>query len=226
MTSAIANIIIDNVKTSIGLELWDKFQSETQTGIITSELCFLSFKDDNGFDFSSAIIPIMKSLELELQKTFYEPYLEFIVTNYATPEEYVKENWKENYPGDQRAAQLRGKILSFDGRSLHFQPLSSEFTLGNFRYLIGAINLWCVCIDKSFLKYCKNVLFKDYTVSTHDIIIWIKELVLCIEGLRLIRNDSSHAGNLQNAIDAKTVLDKLIEVDKVLTSIVSPPFLR
>lgn len=221
-----AQTIIIGVKAAIGEEAWDKLQSKTRTGIITSELCFSSFKTDTGFDFSSVIVPIMKGLELELRHSFYEPYLAFIKSNYATPKDYVDDNWRGNYPGDKTAAEQRSKILSFDGSSLKFQSLTREFTIGNVRYLIGATNRWNTHVDESFLKYCENDLFRGHTVRRKDIKKWIKNLLQSLEGLRRIRNDSSHAGKLQNVIDAKTVLDELIEVEKVMALIVLPPFLH
>ena len=223
MTDTLVNDVISDVKAHIGENAWEKLQVETQIGIITSEMCYLSFKKDGRFDFSSAIVPAMKGLELELRRVFYEPYLDYLASNY-TPDQYVGINWNKKYPGDQRAAEQRNKILSFDGTKLHYQPLSNEFTIGNFRYTIGATSLYHIHVDETFIQFAQNDFYKDYNVQKQEIINWIKSLIPEIEGLRKIRNDSSHAGKIQNALDAQTVLQKLIEVEKILALIVAPPF--
>lgn len=216
--------VLNEVKLAIGEEAWKKLQTETQIGIITSELCYSSFKINTEFDFSSAIVPAMKGLELELRKIFYEPYLNYVVSNY-TPKQYVQMNWAEHYPGDKKAAELRNKILLFDGVKLKFQQLSNEFTIGNFRFTVGASRLYKIHVDESFIEYCKNVLFRANHVRKIDIVKWIKNLVPEIEGLRKLRNDSTHAGTIQNELDAKTVLEKLFEVEKIMAKIVCPSFI-
>ncbi len=215
--------IISDIKTHIGDNAWAKLQVETHIGIITSEMCYLSFKNGCRFDFSSAIVPAMKGLELELRRVFYEPYLDYLVSNYS-PEQYVIINWSKKYPGDQKAAEQRNKLLLFDGAKLHFQQLSNEFSIGNFRYTVGATSLYHIHVDETFIQYVQNDFYKGFNVQRQEIVKWIKTLIPEIEGLRKIRNDSSHAGTIQNVIDAQTVLQKLIEVEKVLALIVEPPF--
>lgn len=91
MTDILVYDVISDVKAHIGEKAWKKLRVETQTEIITSEICYSSFKKDGCFDFSSAIVPAMKGLELELRRVFYEPYLDFLASNY-TPDQYVKIN--------------------------------------------------------------------------------------------------------------------------------------
>ena len=220
--------IISSAKAALGDEAWSKLQEKTKIGIITSEACFLEFKNKKSFDFSSAIVPLMKGLELELRNAFYEPYLSYIKSNYL-PNEYIEVNFGMDYKDRIRNIIDNKSLLlsiSKSGR-LAFKPISEQFTLGKFRYSIATTpSLRNFRADKSFILYCRNVLFKEKAVETDDIICWIKDLVSRIERLRILRNGSSHAGIIQNSLDAETAINELVKIEKTFAIIVLPPFVN
>lgn len=213
---------LSKVKTCCGDKAWSSFQEKTKTGILTSEICYTMFKDTkDAFDFSSAIVPIMKGLELELKNVFYEPYYEYIIRNY-NPISYSQAIWPSSDLTDEDKATLKRKILYCKKGVLQFKGLSKEFTIGDFRYLTSSGHLRQIEIDVTFIEFCENQLFIGQTISREKIKKWITELIIYIEPLRQLRNDSAHAGKTQNSIDALTVINDLIKTKKLLPAIVAP----
>lgn len=204
---------------------WNRIQAETKVDLVTAELCYRQFlvHSNTGLDFSSVINPVMKALELELRTRFYDEYFSYIKRSYS-PSEYAHTVWKKNYPGDSTLARVRCKILEYAGNSLIFQTDTDEFTIGNFRFTIGATSLKTVFVDQPVIDFCQKELFREYQVSASDIQSWLKSLVLNIESMRELRNDSSHAGKTQSQADAETALDELVKVKKIIATIVCPPW--
>ena len=222
---------IDVVESEIigllGEKAWNKLQGATKIDIVTSEICLRSFKDyKKGFDFSSVVTPIMKGLEQELRTSFYDGYLAYLESGKYTPSQYAHKVWSGVYPGDIDIAKKKSKILDYDGKKLSYKVDRSVYTVGDFRFAIGASNLRAICVDCTFEEYCQSVLFKGNTYTRKEYLDWIRQLIKDVESLRLLRNDSAHAGKILNQSDAETALNELVKVRKILGLIVCPPWVK
>ncbi|GEM_PF-4371880 len=209
--------LVNTTIQSIGGDVWGKFQEASQVGITTAKLCFDTFESlKTGFDYAAVITPIMKALEVELKKRFYDEYLRYLIQHYE-PNDYA-------HATEQSKNELIcRKILEVkDGRLVYISD-TSVFTLGDFRFIIGASRLSKIRIHQPFIQYCQDVLFDD-AVEKQKIIAWLTDLVHSIHSLRSLRNESAHGGKTQNRMDAQTALDELIDVKKILVKIVHPEF--
>ncbi|NLD19979.1 MAG: hypothetical protein GX663_07000 [Clostridiales bacterium] len=217
---------LSKVKACCGDDVWLSFQEKTKTGILTSEMCYTMFKDTKeDFDFSAAVVPIMKGLELELKKVFYEPYYEYVTDNYD-PKSYAQaicpSSDLEDKEKAKQVAVQKGKILYYKNGKFQFKRLSTEFSIGNFRYLTTHGDKKRIEIDEIFVEFCEKKLFAEQTIARKKIEKWVRELIINIEPLRKLRNDSAHAGKTQNSVDAFTVISDLIVTKKLLPVIVAP----
>lgn len=210
----------------LGEKAWNKLQASTRIDIITSEICLCSFRGyEKGFDFSSVITPAMKGLEQELRISFYDGYLVYLETGKYSPEQYAHRIWKGKYPGDFVIAKKRSTILDYNGERLLYKKDRSHFTIGDFRFTIGANCLDRINVDCTFEEYCKEALFHGCSFNKDEFMDWICKLVIEVESLRRLRNDSAHAGKILNQNDAETALNELVKVKKILGLIVCPPWI-
>lgn len=206
--------LIRDTVCRIGEDAWGSFQPESQVGISTAKLCFATFENLNqAFDYTSIITPIMKALEIELKKRFYVDYLHYLRRKYAAAD------YADVIGGD--VDYRMDKILRRNAKGIFFRFDTGQFTLGDFRYTIGASSLTRINIYKPVIAYCQEVIFEG-AVDESAINKWLIELVLSIEPLRKLRNESAHGGKIQELIEAQTVLDALIDVEKLLVKVVRP----
>lgn len=222
MMSALGNLaqsVESEIRNEIGNTIWEKFHPQTRIGIVTAEVCFREFgtiTDD--FDFSSVIMPIMKALEVEMKSYFYMGYIDFLREHYSVAEYMGAVNiksYKERNKVLQRADAIRYCLVTE----------KTDFTIGNFRYTLGALELRKLHIDKPFLEYCKQELFQETNCNIDQLSKWLCNLIYDLEPLRRIRNDSAHGGKINNQTDAEKTLNDLIRVKKILVEIVAPSFL-
>lgn len=153
-------------------------------------------------DYSSAIIPIMKGLECELKKHLYVPYICYLRDN-ISPQRYFKE-LQHKYPNITRPKSLinlRRKILvgtSIKDCFYEQNPDTQNLMIGEFKYAIGATSFGGnFSVDSAFLDFCKNKLFSGSNTGATEIQNWLKHLLMGLESLREIRNQSAHGNALQ-----------------------------
>lgn len=206
-----------------GEEAWNSLQPETQTGIITSELCYSQFNSyGSSVDFSSSIVPIMRGLERELRDVFLVPYRKYLSEKY-TPQEYLSSNSKSFRRNDNPCEKRKFIIQKGKDEIIFFvEGIPEEYTIGNFKNSISSLNCGKIIIDQSFIQYAKCVFFKSYDIQTDDIEKCFGKFIQDLVRLRRLRNDSSHLGKVMSPSDAKFAIEKLIELEKILAKIVDP----
>ena len=219
-----------NVSISTGMpqHIWNAFQPSTHIEISTCEMCLRLLDEQTiDVDYSSAIIPIMKGLECELKKHLYVPYICYLRDN-ISPQRYFKE-LQHKYPNITRPKSLinlRRKILG--GASIkdcfyEQNPDTQNLMIGEFKYAIGATSFGGnFSVDSAFLDFCKNKLFSGSNTGATEIQNWLKHLLMGLESLREIRNQSAHGYALQGKREAYSTVDELFLKNKLLLQIVSP----
>lgn len=218
----------EEIVSAIGNDIWRAFDSLTQTGVLTAELCLRAFAENPAdVDFSASVVPIMKALENELIRNFYIPYVDFLKKRYPRANDYVRINNLTSLA--QNPQDARRKIIWYNNKKNKFgyrdpydkKKKKIEFTIGDFQYSVGVDDLSKVTCDKTAVEFYKDHCFGN-SADDSQVIAWICNLTQNLEGLRQLRNDSAHAGitqTLQNATDAMNVI---IKVDRVLMTVSNP----
>lgn len=218
----------DDIMSTIGESVWKAFDSLTQTGVLTAELCLRAFAENpTDVDFSASVVPIMKALENELIRNFYSPYMDFLKRKYPDPNEYIRVNDLTSLgllPHDSRR-----KILGYNSKQNKYwyrNPYNKwkktiEFTIGDFQYTAGIDELSLVRCDTTTVEFYKD---KYFGIEADDsrVTAWICNLTQNLEGLRQLRNDSAHAGKTQTLQNAKDAMNVIIKVDHVLMMVSNP----
>ena len=214
--------------STIGERVWKAFDSLTQTGVLTAELCLRAFAENpTNVDFSASVVPIMKALENELVKNFYSPYVDFLKRKYPNPNDYALVNDLASL--DQLPQDARRKILGYNWKRKEYwyrNPYDKwkkkiEFTIGDFQYTVGVDDLALTKCDMTTVEFYKDKYFGTTADDSH-VEAWICKLTHNLEGLRQLRNDSAHAGKTQTLQNAEDALNIIIKVDHVLMMVSNP----
>ncbi len=217
-----------DIVSAIGDDVWRAFDSLTQSGVLTAELCLRAFAENpNGVDFSASVVPLMKALENELIRNFYVPYANYLKKNYPLASDYVRINNLTSLNQDPQDA--RRKIIWFNKKKNKYAyrnpydkiKKKTEFTIGDFQYSAGVDDLSKVKCDKTAVAFYKNQYFGN-GIDDSQIVVWICNLTQNLEGLRQLRNDSAHAGITQTLQNAKDAMNVIIKVDRVLMTVSNP----
>lgn len=201
--------------------IWSTFRAETKTDLLTAQICFDYIKEIGyDLDYSSVIAPLMKCLEHELTQIYYVGYLEYLKSKYSV-QDFINIIDK-NCNGD--AIDERPKLLCRDEKqtAIFLEVPDNEFTIGNFRFIIGVKNLRKKWFDEPFIDYVKILMKSEQKISTVQLCKGLKQLVDEIEALQFLRNGGVHGGKTQNYTEAKNTMEDLIEVKQVLLTIVTP----
>ncbi len=218
----------DDIISTIGESVWKAFDSLTQTGVLTAELCLRAFAGSPGdVDFSASVVPIMKALENELIRNFYSLYVDFLKRKYPDPDDYVLVNDLTSL--DQLPQDARRKILGHNSKQNKYwyrnpydkRKKKIEFTIGDFQYTVGVDDLASVKCDTTAVEFYKDKFFGTTADDSH-VVAWICNLTQNLEGLRQLRNDSAHAGKTQTLQNAEDAMNVIIKVDHVLMMVSNP----
>ena len=214
--------------STIGKDAWKTFDSLTQTGVLTAELCLRTFAENPAdVDFSASVVPIMKALENELIRNFYSPYVDFLKRKYPDPEKYILVNNLNSL--EQSPQDARRKILVYNNKLQKYWYRSPydkkkkkiEFTIGDFQYTAGVDKLSIVKCDVTAVEFYKDKYFGN-SADNSRVVAWICKLTQNLEGLRQLRNDSAHAGKTQTLQNAEDAMNAIIKVDHVLMMVSNP----
>lgn len=181
------------------------------TSIRTFDFLNKENSDKNNLDFSAAIIPMMKALEILLEKLFVNNYFEFLKKEKDLNLEYINE------------------FLKFkDGRTNKYLLKNSieRFTCGN------ALNMAMdkIWIDKSRLKssanleknflYSPNYYFCKYckSVGIKDVENYVQDFGNDLEKILELRNNTAHKNRILPT-DAKDAFDILIKTKKFINNL-------
>lgn len=228
------NIIKERLIEEVGIEVWENFTNQTRSCLLTAVSCLyylnhVTGKIGNELDYSSVIVPLMKCLEYELRIRFYNRYIKFLKQRYPI-NEFIYINGLEQKP---IGTKTRGCILyqGKDGTFDYNDPIRypNQFTLGKFAYVIGFLNSRNrnlsepEHVDPTLLDYCRTKLFRKSDSTEQEIESWLYELALQIEGkdgLSDMRNTSAHGGSVKHFSSAKTALEDLVLLKKILVDLV------
>ena len=218
----------EDIVSAIGDDAWKAFDSLTQTGVLTAELCLRAFAENpTDVDFSASVVPIMKALENELIRDFYIPYTDFLKKRYPRASDYVRINNLTSLNQDPQDA--RRKIIGYNSRQKQYwyrnpydkKKKKIEFTIGDYQYTVGVDDLSIIKCDKTAVEFYKNQFFGNGADDT-QVVAWICNLTQNLEGLRQLRNDSAHAGITQTLQNAKDAMNVIIKVDRILLTVSHP----
>ena len=225
--------IRNNMKNEIGLETWNKFQKETRSCLVTAAFCLNNMEKAGGeiknLDFSSAIVPLMKTLEHEVRIRFYDGYIKYLKIHYKDINRFMDENRIYSYDKN-KLIRSRGGILYYGGGDPEFSDPDigyKNYTLGNFIYSTGLLDLNRECksrgksADTSMIEYCRNRLFRDNSKDDTVIDKQLFDLASAIDKLRKTRNESAHGGNVKGINDAEKALNMLLLSEKILVDMVT-----
>ena len=220
----------EEIISAIGAGIWELFDPFTQTGVLTAEYCLRAFwENPEGVDFSASIVPVMRALENELARNFYTPYMSYLKSHYPDPEDYVRANALRSGRGRPYPQEKRKKVIGYDKEERcyfyinvrHDRAHPVRFSIGDFRYTAGVDDLFPRKCDKTAAAFYKYRFFGD-GAGDRRVTDWICGLARELEGLRQLRNRSSHAGIIQTREEASDAMDIIIRTGRVLETVSNP----
>lgn len=215
-------VSLDCLIQYVGEDSWENFEPETRTGILTSEISrrFLS-QISVDVDYSAAVIPLMKTLEYELARRFYLPYLVFLKEKYD-PNSYITTNQLKKPRNRFKIIRYSKKKQEYIFRNEPNKDNETEFTIGNYQYTVGVEDLHCNTCDITAVEFYRERIFKTDFRDDEKITSWICNLARELESLGQLRNNSAHGGDIQTFYDANNAMDALVKVDKILFLVTQP----
>lgn len=218
-----------NIIESVGEEKWLQLDSIVQSNLLTSETCLLLLESiEDGMDFSSSIMPIMKALEYELAHRFYKPYLDFLKKTYSV-EDYIRiNNLQERDP--KKTVDQRRSIILFrkeENQYGYCSPLNKKgkifFEIGSYCPSIGfyadSSHIW-TC-DDTVIEFYKTTYFSPDD-SKFSIENWILRNAAEVSRIVQLRNESAHQGTVQSLMNAKDVSNTLLITKKLIVNFAFP----
>ena len=210
---------------------WELLQLRSQKFLITGVMCYILLYSTGVYgniDFSSAITPMFKALELELGKYLYSGYVQYLRENEVPFREFVG-----------RRVFIK-KISEYEPAYRDPEDLS-EFTLGTLQYLFGAerrssggayetnsedkrryktrSGTYIKTVDATMLQYLKTIVKEDAFVGINadremtDYLFYLSETVATLADR--FRNPAAHK-NVMSHAHAEECGNYLIKVEKLL----------
>lgn len=215
-----------DLEKEIGPEAWRLLQATSRSYIYTSQYVFndlfhLDENEQQKIDFSCAILPLMKALELELKKLFSLEYLKYLRQFVYSSETYCSlngidpgklENEWPFYKKDE-AYNFRISDLSEDAGSVS-PYIIARFTLGNLTHIVGRKK------TKNGTFFYKTALDFCYWKGITDPQKWLEYITTSVDQLIRKRNESAHAGEIATIMDANYCLDRMIYINRLIRNIV------
>lgn len=249
------NDIRQSLRDKIRPDNWQKLTRESQQYLLTGMFCFTQMlyagKDlYREMDFSAAISPVMKALELELKLRFFRRYLRYLTIHCQTVDKYLKLNQAtlSGFPEEERKTVLkreRGKLVFLNYQSGYD---GNRFTLGSLPYAIGLKELAHArpvpghsvvrveAVDRTMIDFCREDLLRREALGLGEnvtncsetasepeqkIVLWLNEICAELIKLRCLRNDAAHGGKVMDVVSAKYCLNEVVVVQELLSKILS-----
>ncbi|MBR3599586.1 MAG: hypothetical protein IKL53_06880, partial [Lachnospiraceae bacterium] len=156
-------------------------------------------EDKDKMDFSGVCLLITKVLDIEIARRLYEQYGEYLDRNFS------KDAWPKSMLNDDRTELLDSK----------------DFTLGTVMYVVGCDangSIKSTYVYNKFKEFALEELYNS-NLTVQEIEEQVKNIVKCVEKVRIdFRNPSAHRNSL-NAISAEACMGYMIDTYKKLREI-------
>ena len=206
---------------------WEKFDPKSRVYITTAQFCFetlskICIPDQKKVDFSAAVVPLMKALELELTGVFVQGYLRYLKKEVKSVEEFctindIDLNALRRNCDHPLIAIIYGK-LQFRSTDSENSWMNVRFTLGNLNYLSGySAEKDRVRFHKTLLNYCDNYVVRNRTFSSEQ---WLRHIVESVDLVRKPRNSAAHAGAVIVSSEAQSCFNRIMYIKQLLKDIV------
>lgn len=214
-----------SIEKEIGSEAWGLLLATSQSYIYTAQHVFndlfhLEEDEQKKLDFSCAILPLMKALELELKKIFSLEYLKYLQQSVSSSEMYCRINeinphnlayeWPLYKKGEGYCFRISDLSADTGGVSPY---VIARFTLGNLVHIVGRKK------TKDGMFFYKTVLDFCNGIGITDPQNWLEYITTSVDLLIRQRNESAHAGEIATIMDANYCLDKMIYINKLIRNI-------
>lgn len=222
-------------KEKLEIENWNKLSVESRQYLKSA--CFanekfetLSEEDKKLADFSGVVILLMKALEAEVKKRFFEKYINYLKNNCgndqnARAEYFIRNDLLDNHDNRENKKCLfkkNGKLKS----------TTDQFTLGNVMYALRTTSGKNKVVDKTVVGFCKQQLldeakFKAAYGITEDnkyeskIKRWIYDITDDIDDIVSMRNKAAHPGAILRYEENNICWEVVIEIEKLLIRLIS-----
>ena len=214
-------IVEKDLKKDFG-QYWDNLSSFTRNVLvtgITSLITFINCEEKNkelSLDYSSVIISVSRGLERELKDIFFNKFKLYLEKNAVDPSEYKRlERFTYN-----------------DENGLKYTQSDFWFTLGKFKFIVNEHNSKnkrgedFTTIDYHLKQFC-DYIFKVDSFSNNsfyrmiEIIDYMIELAKQVDDIaNNYRNEAAHTNNISSLDRAKTCVDWIIKVKKLLLKLI------
>ncbi|MBT4527901.1 MAG: hypothetical protein HOC24_15255 [Deltaproteobacteria bacterium] len=174
--------VAEGLKNGLELDYWKSFSKQTKVYLVTAEQTFLTFlKSEEIKDFSLIGLEYCKALELEINKRFITPFVD-----------YIKED-KEEFLKICKTGEKKNKPKYFGYLPMivdeeHY-PKMTSLTLGQFDFLLKR----CLKNEYAFRKY-KSFLDEKYPLNGFSFIQVFQEKLSIVVGK--YRNAIAHQSSM------------------------------
>jgi hypothetical protein len=174
--------VAEDLKNSVELDYWQSFSKQTKYYLVTAEQTYLTFiKNGESKDFSLIGLEYCKALELEINKKFITPFVD-----------YIKED-KEEFLRTCKTGERKNKPKYFGYLPMivdeeHY-PKMTTLTLGQFDFLLKR----CLKGEYAFREY-KSFLEKKYSFNGFPFIQLFQEKLSTVVGK--YRNAIAHQSSM------------------------------
>lgn len=192
----------DILKDFLSEKVWNMLANDSRNFLITAKMnyeTFIKMEEGESLDYSGVCLLLSKVLDIEMARRLYEKYIEYL------QEHHLLSEWPKALRNKKGTSMIKRK----------------DFTLGTVVYVIGCNKYGVIEDEKAFemfKEFAKKELYVQ-EISREQCQQKIKNLVECVEKVRVdYRNPAAHRNSL-DVVSAKACMDYMIKTYKKLKEI-------